>query len=82
MTKIIGQIADGIKLDVKRFHMPGVSVEHTCSKCGKVNRFEVVDSVLSYPKIGENTIYSECEECFQEDKIVVLFNVTLQPATP
>lgn len=69
------------KLDVKRFHMPGIRLEQPCPKCEAPFVREFAEDYLSDPCVGKpEYAYGYCNKCDHEWPIMVIVRVTLELA--
>jgi len=69
------------EIGCKRFYMPGVVVESTCSKCNAVAKQNMGNDYLSYPRANSNTTLPfYCKECEFEWEERVHLVVRLEPA--
>jgi hypothetical protein len=60
--RIIKDTATGSVIDVKRFYLPGVTVEDDCPSCGKIWTWDGDNEYLSYPIMGDKVdLYAACE---------------------
>lgn len=65
-------------LDVKRFYMEGVIIEHKCEKCGNLIEKDLGHDYFSEPKINEIfEDYLFCSNCNHENKIKFKINLSL-----
>lgn len=82
MNKIVGKFTEG-NIDVKRFYLPGISLESCCPKCGmKVTR-DFGANYISYPVVGKpEPAYMYCEECDEEWRVSLILDISVRVAPP
>ena len=67
--------------EVKRFYLPGVTIETTCPACGAVRQAFERHDYLSYPIANEPFEYwCSCGECDHEWTEMVILKITLERA--
>lgn len=67
------------ELEVKRFYMPGFTLEGKCPECGEEYVHDFGTDYLSYPKVGEAFDHDcYCVECDHEWTIVLKLNIGLE----
>jgi hypothetical protein len=68
-----------MEIDVKRFYVPGFSLEDKCPNCGALVKYDLSDSYLSYPLANEPMSHSfYCGDCEHEWERMILLTIKVE----
>lgn len=56
-----------MRLDVKRFYLPGFTIRGTCPRCGEVVESDMGEEYLSFPSTDADTVYTLRHEADRAD---------------
>jgi hypothetical protein len=81
-TEINGECKVG-ELSIKRFYVPGITVEADCPECGKKVLWEGDSQYLSYPAVGSpDLLHMACFECGHGWSVDIVLEVGIRLAKP